>query len=73
MANVSEWRTSARNDSAPGVNAMLPVERTDNSDRPTPEVVARALRRLLFAAGILMGLTFALICYAGMFGLVQFD
>jgi hypothetical protein len=52
---------------------MLPVERTDSSERPPPEAVARALRRLLFAAGLLVGLAFALICYAGMFGLVQFD
>jgi hypothetical protein len=52
---------------------MLPMERTDNSKRPTHEAGARALRRLLFAAGLLMGLAVALICYAGMFGLVQFD
>jgi hypothetical protein len=60
-----------RDDSALGVN--LPMERPDNSERPTPEAVARALRRLLFAAGLLLGLAFALICYAEMFSLLQFD
>jgi hypothetical protein len=48
---------------------MLPMERPDNSARPTPEAVARTFRRLLFAAGLLLGLAFALICYAEMFGI----
>ena len=52
---------------------MLPMERPDNSERPTLEAVARALRPLLFALGLLLGLAFALICYAEIFGLVQFD
>jgi hypothetical protein len=52
---------------------MVPVERPENSERPTLEAVARALRSLLFAIGLLLGLAFALICYAEIFGLVQFD
>jgi hypothetical protein len=52
---------------------MLPIERPDNSERPALEAVGRALRRLLFATGLLLALAFALICYAEMFGLVQFD
>jgi hypothetical protein len=66
-------KASARNDGAPGVNVMLPMERPDNSEGPTLEAVARAPRRLLFAAGLLLGLGFSLICYAEMFGLLQFD
>jgi len=52
---------------------MVPVERPENSERPILEAVARALRSLLFAIGLLLGLAFALICYAEIFGLVQFD
>jgi hypothetical protein len=37
------------------------------------EVVARALRRLVFATGVLLGLAFAVACYAEMFGVIQFD
>jgi hypothetical protein len=51
---------------------MLPTERPDNSEEPTLEA-SRALRQLLFAAGLLLGLAFALICYAEMFGLLEFD
>jgi hypothetical protein len=46
---------------------------SDNGERPNLEVVARALRRLRFAIGILLGLAFAVACYAEMFGIVQFD
>jgi hypothetical protein len=38
----------------------------DNGVRP-------ALRRLLFAIWILLGLAFAVACYAEMFGFLQFD
>jgi hypothetical protein len=37
------------------------------------KVVARALRRLLFATLILLGLAFAVACWAEMLGVVQFD
>jgi hypothetical protein len=73
MANVSEWRSSVRNGNAPGVKVMLPMEGPDNSERPTLKAVATALRRLLFEAAVLLGLAFALLCYAEMFGLVLFD
>jgi hypothetical protein len=33
----------------------------------------KALRRLLFATCIFLGLTFAVVCYAEMLGVVQFD
>jgi hypothetical protein len=48
---------------------VLPMEKPNKG----LEVVVRALRRLLFAILILLGLAFALVCYAGMFGIVQFD
>jgi hypothetical protein len=54
-------------------NPVLPMERPDNGERPSLEVVATALRRLLFAASILLGLAFAVICYAEMLGVIQFD
>ena len=52
---------------------MLPMEKPDNGGRPSLEVVARALRRVLFATCILLGLAFAVVCYAEMLGVVQFD
>jgi hypothetical protein len=52
---------------------VLPMEKPDKGERPSLEVVARVLRRLLFAACILLGLAFAVVYYAGMFGVVQFD
>jgi hypothetical protein len=45
----------------------------DNGDGPALGGVARALRRLLFATWILLGLAFAAACYAEMFGFIQFD
>jgi hypothetical protein len=54
-------------------NPVFPMEKPDNGERPGLEVVARALRRLLFATWILLGLAFAVICYAEMLGVVQFD
>jgi hypothetical protein len=58
---------------APRVNSVLPMEKPDNGERPGLEVVARVLRRLLFATCILLGLAFAVVCYAEMLGVVQFD
>ena len=52
---------------------MLPMEKLDNGERPSREVVARALRRFLFAILILLGLAFAVVCYAELLGVVQFD
>jgi hypothetical protein len=52
---------------------VLPMEKPDNGERPNLEVVARAPRRLLFATGSLLGLAFAVVCYAEMLGVVQFD
>jgi hypothetical protein len=54
---------------APGVNPVLPIEKPNKS----LEVAARALRRFLFAILILFGLAFAVICYAELLGVVQFD
>ena len=53
----------------PEVNPVLPIEKLNKS----LEVVARALRRFLFAILILLGLAFAVICYAELFGVIQFD
>ncbi len=44
-----------------------------NSERLNLEVAARAFRRFLFATCIWLGLAFALVCYAEMLGVVQFD
>ena len=52
---------------------MLSMERPDNAEGLSLGVVARALRRLLFATWILLGLAFAAACYAEMFGFIQFD
>lgn len=49
---------------------MLPMEKPDTGERPS---LARALRRLLFATLILSGLAFAMVCYAEMLGVFQFD
>jgi hypothetical protein len=52
---------------------VLPTEKPDNGERPSLEAVARTLRRLLFATCILLGLAFAVVCYAEMLGVIQFD
>ena len=51
-------------------NLVLTLEKPDNGVRPRLEVVVRALR---FATWILLGLAFAAVCYAEMFGVLQFD
>jgi hypothetical protein len=45
----------------------------DDADRPGREIVPGALGRLLFVIWILLGLAFAVVCYAEMFGVFQFD
>jgi hypothetical protein len=45
----------------------------DDGGRSSLEGVAGALRRLLFATWILLGLAFAVVCYAEMFGVFQFN
>jgi hypothetical protein len=54
-------------------NRVLTMEEPENGERDGHKVGARALRRLLFAAWILLGLAFAAACYAEMFGVFQFD
>jgi hypothetical protein len=49
------------------------MEKPDNGERPGLEVVARVLRRLLFATCILLGLAFGVVCYAEMLCIVQFE
>jgi hypothetical protein len=78
MLQMVRWRMHQNGDRqrapiALGVNIMLPMERSDNSKMPGLGAVARALRRLLFLICLLLGLAFAVICYAEMFGVVQFD
>ena len=51
---------------------MLSTEKPDNGEQRNLEAVARVLRGLLFAAGLLLGLAFAVACYAEMLGVVQF-
>ena len=52
---------------------VLPMDRPDNGERRSLEGAVMVLRRLLFAAWILLGLAFAVVCYAEMLGVVQFD
>jgi hypothetical protein len=52
---------------------VLPMEKPHEGERLNLEVAVRALRRLLFATWILLGLAFALVCYAEMLGVVQVD
>jgi hypothetical protein len=49
------------------------MEKPNNGERPGLEVVTRALRRLFFATCVILGLAFAGVCYAEMFGFIQFD
>lgn len=52
---------------------VLPMDEPDNGGRPGVAIGARVLRRLLFAIWIVLGLAFAAVCYAEMFGVFQFD
>jgi hypothetical protein len=52
---------------------VSPIEKPDTSERPGLAAGARVLRRLLFAIWIVLGLAFAAVCYAEMFGFFQFD
>jgi hypothetical protein len=54
-------------------NPVLPIERPDAGERSGLTTGARVLRRLLFASSIVLGLAFAAVCYAEMFGVFQFD
>jgi hypothetical protein len=47
------------------------MAKPDNDEQRSLEAVARVLRGLLFAAGLLLGLAFAVACYAEMLGVVQ--
>jgi hypothetical protein len=53
-------------------NPVSSMEGLDNGEQRSLEAVARVLRGLLFAAGLLLGLAFAIVCYAEMLGVVQF-
>ena len=53
-------------------NPVLSMEKPDDGEQRSHEAVARVLRGLLFAAGLLLGLAFAVACYAEMLGVVQF-
>jgi hypothetical protein len=45
----------------------------DAGEAPGLTKGARVLRRLLFASSIVLGLAFAAVCYAEMFGVLQLD
>jgi hypothetical protein len=53
-------------------NPVLSMEKPDNGEQHSLEAVARVLRGLLFVTGLLLGLAFAVACYAEMLGVVQF-
>jgi hypothetical protein len=48
------------------------METPNDSEPPNSEEFATAIRRLLFAIGILAGLVFSVICYGEMIGLFEF-
>ena len=78
MHPMARWRIHPNGDRwgapiAPRVNPVLPIEKPDNGERLSLEVFAKAVRRLLFATCVLLGLAFALVCYAEMLGIVLFD
>jgi hypothetical protein len=52
---------------------VLPIERPDADERPGLTGGASVLRRLLFASLIVLGLAFAAVCYAEMFGVLRFE
>jgi hypothetical protein len=52
---------------------VLPIKKPDTRERTGLAASARVLRRLLFATWIVLGLAFAVVCYAQMFGVFQFD
>jgi hypothetical protein len=52
------------------LNTQVTDGKADNGERLGLEAVARVLRQLLFAIWILLGLAFAVVCYAEMFGVV---
>jgi hypothetical protein len=54
-------------------NSVLPIEKPDTGERPGLTGGARVLRRFLFAISMVLGLAFAAVCYAEMFGVFQFD
>jgi hypothetical protein len=49
------------------------MEKPNSGERPSLEIVARALRRFLFVTSILLALAFAVVCYAEMLDVVRFD
>jgi hypothetical protein len=53
-------------------NPVLSMEKPDNGEQRSLKAVAKVLRGLFFAAGLLLGLAFAVACYAEMLGVVQF-
>ena len=44
-----------------------------NGTKCSPEVAVKVLRGLVFVAGILLGLAFAVACYAELLGIVHFE
>jgi hypothetical protein len=65
-------RLSVRTDIA-RKQARVTDEKPHNGERLDLELAARVIRRLFFATGILLGLAFAVACYAEMLGVVRFD
>jgi hypothetical protein len=51
---------------------MSSMETPGDSKPPANEDVARAIRRLFFAIGILAGLVFSVSCYGELIGLFEF-
>jgi hypothetical protein len=49
------------------------MAKPDNGEKLGLEAGVRDLRGLVFAAGVLLGLVFAVACYAEMLGIVRFE
>ena len=52
---------------------VLSMAKPDNGEKLGLEAGVRVLRGLVFAAGVLLGLVFAVACYAEMLGIVRFE
>ena len=52
-------------------NPVLSMEKPDNGEQRSL-AVARVLRGSFFVTGLLLGLAFAVACYAEMLGVIQF-
>jgi hypothetical protein len=54
-------------------NPVLSIEKPNNGERRRLEALVMIFRSLLFATALLLGLAFAVACYAELLGVVRFE